>query len=171
MFDTAARLRAPLYIHPTFPLTAETVSAYALIPTLGFLFDTTTAALRLVLDGLFARHPDFSLVLAHAGSLLPQLAGRIDYEAERHLYVNGRGALKVDPSEHLRLLYTDTVCVWPPALRSALELVGTDRMMFGSDYPFWAPAPSFDTLAAAGLSESELEKIRSENARRLFGIS
>jgi predicted TIM-barrel fold metal-dependent hydrolase len=168
VFDTAARLEAPLYIHPTFPLTASTVDAYALIPTLGFMFDTTTAAVRLVLDGLYERHPEFRLVLAHAASLLPQLAGRIDYEAERH--ANGRGALSVDPSEQLRLIYTDSVCVWPPALRSTLALVGPERVMFGSDYPFWDPARSFQTIDAAGLEAETLEAIRDTNARRLFAV-
>jgi aminocarboxymuconate-semialdehyde decarboxylase len=169
VFDTAARLGAPMYIHPTFPLTAATVDAYALIPTLGFMFDTTTAAVRLVLDGLYERHPDFRLVLAHAASLLPQLAGRIDYEAERH--ANGRGALSVEPSEHLRLLYTDSVCVWPPALRSTLELVGPERIMFGSDYPFWDPGRTFQTLDASGFDEETLSAIRSDNARRVFRLA
>jgi aminocarboxymuconate-semialdehyde decarboxylase len=168
VFDTAARLGAPLYIHPTFPLTAATVDAYALIPTLGFMFDTTTAAVRLVLDGLYERHPDFRLVLAHAASLLPQLAGRIDYEAERH--ANGRGALSIDPSQHLRLIYTDSVCVWPPALRSALDLVGPWRMMFGSDYPFWDPSRGFQTLDAAGLDPDTLTAIRDNNARAVFRL-
>jgi aminocarboxymuconate-semialdehyde decarboxylase len=168
VFDTAARLEAPIYIHPTFPLTASTVDAYALIPTLGFMFDTTTAVLRLVLDGLYERHPEFRLVVAHAGTLLPQLAGRIDYEAERH--ANGRGALSVKPSDQLRLLYTDCVCVWPPALRSTLELLGSERVMLGTDYPFWDPQRTFDTLEASGLSDGVLGAIRTDNAQRLFGL-
>jgi aminocarboxymuconate-semialdehyde decarboxylase len=168
VFDTAARLQAPIFIHPTFPLTAATVDAYALIPTLGFMFDTTTAVLRLVLDGLYERHPDFRLIVAHAGTLLPQLAGRIDYEAERH--ANGRGALSVNPSEHFRLVYTDSVCVWPPALRSTIELLGEERVMFGSDYPFWDPNRTFATIEAAALGEAVVAAIRSGNARRLFGL-
>lgn len=168
VFDTAARLDAPIFIHPTFPLTASTVDAYALIPTLGFMFDTTTAVVRLVLDGLYERHPSFRLILAHAASLLPQLAGRIDYEAERH--ASGRGAISVDPSDHLRLVYTDSVCVWPPALRSALELVGPERVMLGSDYPFWDPERTFATLEAAGLDPELTVAIHSGNARRLFGL-
>jgi aminocarboxymuconate-semialdehyde decarboxylase len=168
VFDTAADLGAPIYIHPTFPLTAATVDAYALIPTLGFMFDTTTAAVRLVLGGLYQRHPDFRLILAHAGSLLPQLAGRIDYEAERH--ANGRGVLEVAPSEHLRLLYTDSVCVWPPALRSTIELLGPGRVMFGSDYPFWDPERTLRTIEASGLSDDVRRGIYSDNAGRLFAL-
>jgi predicted TIM-barrel fold metal-dependent hydrolase len=168
VFDTAAALRVPIYIHPTYPLVAKTLDAYALIPTLGFLVDTTTAVMRLVLGGLYERHPDFKLVLAHSASLVPQLVGRIDYEAARA--PGGTGKLTVPPSEALALIYTDSVCVWPPALRSTLEFLGPERIMFGSDYPFWDPQRSFDTLDASGFPDTVVKAVRSENAQRLFGL-
>jgi aminocarboxymuconate-semialdehyde decarboxylase len=169
VFDTAAHLGVPIYVHPTFPLTAGTVDAYALIPTLGFLFDTTTAALRLVLGGLYERHPDFKLVLAHVASLIPYIVGRIDYEAERHQ--NGLGALSVRPSEHLRLLYTDVVCVWPPALRMVTDFLGPGRVMFGTDYPFWDPARTFETLDALDVEADASAAIRCGSAENVFGLS
>jgi len=168
VFDAAAKLDVPIMIHPTYPLSASLVDAYALIPTLGFLFDTSTAALRLILGGAFERHPELKLVLCHAGSLIPHIVGRIDYEASRD--PKGFGALSVPPSEHLRLLYTDTVCVWPPAIRSALELLGPDRIMFGTDYPFWEPGRTLQTLGEAKLSEREAEAINRRTAERLFAL-
>jgi predicted TIM-barrel fold metal-dependent hydrolase len=168
VFDVAARLGVPILIHPTYPLAASTLDAYALIPTLGFLVDTTTAALRLVLGGLYERHPDFKLALCHSGSLIPQLVGRIDYEAERA--PNGLGALLVPPSEQLRLIYTDTVCVWAPALASTLAFFGPERVMFGSDYPFWEPERTFDLLTEMSLGEDLEDRVRVGNARRLFGL-
>jgi aminocarboxymuconate-semialdehyde decarboxylase len=168
VFDAAAALSVPLYVHPTYPLVAKQVDAYALMSTLGFLVDTSTAALRLVLGGLYERHPDFALVLAHAGSLLPQLVGRIDYEAAR--MPNGMGRLSAPPSESLARLYTDSVCVWPPALRSTLDFLGPDRIMFGSDYPFWDPRRSFDALDGAGFEEDVLDRVSSANAHRVFGL-
>lgn len=168
VFQAAAALGVPLYLHPTYPLVAKTLDVYALIPTLGFLVDTTSAALRLVLGGLFERHPEFKLVLAHSGSLLPQLVGRIDYEAARH--DGGAGKLSVRPSEALALLYTDSVCVWAPALRSTLEFLGPERILFGSDYPFWEPRLSFDALDEAGFPEDVRAAVRSANALRVFGL-
>jgi aminocarboxymuconate-semialdehyde decarboxylase len=168
VFAAAAALRVPLYIHPTYPLVAKEVDAYALISTLGFLVDTSTAALRLVLGGLYERHPDFALVLSHAGSLIPQLVGRIDYEAAR--MPNGMGKLSTPPSETLALLYTDSVCVWPPALRSTLDFLGPDRVMYGSDYPFWDPQLSFDALHGAGFDGDIVHRVSSANAERLFGL-
>jgi predicted TIM-barrel fold metal-dependent hydrolase len=170
VFDTAARLGVPIYVHPTYPLTAATVDAYALIPTLGFLFDTTTAAMRLVLGGLYERHPDFKLVLSHVASLIPYVIGRIDYEAERHRHLDGWGSLSVPPSEHLRLLYTDTVCVWAPSLRLVTEFLGPDRMMYGSDYPFWDPQRTTDTLADCGFDEDTVRVIESGTAGAVFGL-
>jgi aminocarboxymuconate-semialdehyde decarboxylase len=168
VFDKAAELGIPIFIHPTYPLSASTFDAHALIPTVGFLADTTNAALRLVLDGLYERHPAFKLVLAHAGSLLPQLAGRVDYEAERA--PGGVGAVQGLPSDALRLIYTDTVCVWPPALRSALELVGAERVMFGSDYPFWDPRRTLATIADTDLDADISAQIRYGTARSVFGL-
>lgn len=168
LLDTAAELDVPITIHPTYPLSAPGLDAYALIPTLGFLVDTTAAALRLILGGAFERRPDLKLVLSHAGSLLPQLAGRVDYEAERH-GAHGLGALDGLPSERIRLLYTDVVCAWAPALRSTLELLGPDRIMFGSDYPFWEHGRSHAALRDAGFPDETVARIERDNAIRLFG--
>jgi aminocarboxymuconate-semialdehyde decarboxylase len=168
LFEAAAALEVPLMIHPTYPLSAATMDAYALIPSLGFLVDSTTAVLRLVLDGVFERHPELKLYLCHAGALLPQLAGRIDYEASR--LPGGMGALTTPPSEQLARIHTDAVCAWAPALRSALELVGRERVMFGSDHPFWEAERTLETLDAAGLTAEVRADVLSANASRLFGV-
>ena len=168
VFDTAARLGLPVMLHPAYPLSADTVAAYALPTTLGFLFDTTTAALRLILGGLFVRHPEFRLYLAHIGSLLPYVLGRLDYEAAR--YDGAMGALDVPPSEHVKLLYTDSVCDWPPGLRLALDTFGPEHVMFGTDEPFWQSDRAVRTVEALGLPAGEAEQVWSGNAERFFAI-
>jgi len=168
VFETAARLDVPVVVHPTYPLGAASVDAYALIPTLGFLYDTTTAVARLILDGLYERTPEAKLFICHAGSLLPQLAGRMDREAA--MGPGGTGALTTPPSEQLRLLYTDTVCGWTPALRNALELFGEDRVMHGTDYPFWEPGWTADAISGLGLGPAAQQAIDRENAERLFAL-
>jgi predicted TIM-barrel fold metal-dependent hydrolase len=169
LLDVAVALDVPLTIHPTYPLSASTLDAYALIPTVGFLVDTTSAALRLILGGAYEGRDELKLVLCHAGSLLPQLVGRIDYEAERH-GAHGLGALSGSalPSERIELLYTDAVCASGHALRNTLDLLGADRVMFGSDYPFWEHGRTHDAIEAAGLPSETVSKIRTENAERLF---
>ena len=47
---------------------------------------------------------------------------------------------------------------------------GTDRIMFGSDFPMWDPAEEFHTLATAGFTDDELENILWHNAERFSGV-
>jgi aminocarboxymuconate-semialdehyde decarboxylase len=78
--------------------------------------------------------------------------------------------MKLSPVEAIHRLYTDTVCNWPPALELALRVFGEDRVLFGTDEPFWAPSKTYDTLAKLDLSDETARKINTGNAERLFGI-
>jgi|1186.fasta_scaffold75898_1 predicted TIM-barrel fold metal-dependent hydrolase len=169
VFDEAARLGAPVLIHPTYPLSAPTLQVHAFVPVVGFLFDTTTATLRLIFDGIYERHPDFKLILGHAGSLIPYFVGRIDYESSR--LPNGLGALQSPPSEHIRKLYVDTVSAWPPALELVASLLGVDRVLYATDHPFWDPDRTRDALAKMTLSDAERAGIERDNAISLLGLA
>ena len=166
LFAAAAENDVTLVIHPTLPIDRLAVDAPGLMTTLGFLFDTTACTARLVVSGVFDRHPDLKLLLPHVGSTIPLLLGRFDYEFELmgiDLSFPGR------PSEHLRRLYVDCVCESPSALRLAVENFGADRIMFGSDEPFWTAERAMRTLAAAHLSDADVERIRYRTAEALFG--
>ena len=168
VFDAAASLDVPLLMHPTYPLSAPSLQAYALVPTLGFLFDTTTATLRLILDGLFERHPGFKLVVGHAGSVIPYIVGRIDYESSR--IPGGLGSLTEPPSAHVRRLHVDTVTAWSPALSLAIDYLGADRVLYATDHPFWDPARTEAAMAEVELPAPDRSAIEAGNARRLFGL-
>lgn len=47
---------------------------------------------------------------------------------------------------------------------------GTDKVMFGSDYPLWHTVYSYNEIEAIGLSESEKTLIYCETAKKVFGI-
>ncbi len=143
VFEAAERLGAPLLLHPILPVGADRFRRYELTVALGFLFDTTMAATQLVLGGVYERHPELALVLGHAGSLLPQLAGRIDLEARRNPAVRGR--LSVPPNEHLRL-------------------------MFGSDFPFWDHKPSIEAISELARAGHLPAGVRADNAARVFQL-
>jgi predicted TIM-barrel fold metal-dependent hydrolase len=168
VFEAAARLDAPLLLHPTYPLSAASVNVHALIPVIGFLFDTTTATMRLILDGIYDRHPDLKLILGHVGSVIPYIVGRLDYESSR--IPGGLGALETLPSEHIRRLYVDTVSAWPPAMQLVIDYLGADRVLYATDHPYWDPAKTNDALAELRLSDEDREAIETGNAKRLLQI-
>jgi predicted TIM-barrel fold metal-dependent hydrolase len=168
VFAAAAHAEAPIFMHPTYPLTAPSLGVHAFIPVLGFLFDTSTATLRLIFDGIFERHPDLTIILGHAGGVIPYLIGRIDYESSR--IPGGLAALSTPPSEQIRRLYVDTVNAWSPALQMAIDFFGLDHVMFATDHPFWDPRRTHDALAALDLGPEDLEAIESGNAARVLGL-
>ena len=138
ILDAASVLRAPLLLHPTLPLTAGHLNQYkGLLAAVGYLFDTTTAAARLLLSGVFDRLPDLAVVLGHSGSLLPALAGRMDEEWRRGGLELPPGA-DGPPSALLRRLYSDTAGGSAAAVEACIAVLGVDKVMFGSDYPFWS---------------------------------
>jgi predicted TIM-barrel fold metal-dependent hydrolase len=168
VFEAAARLDAPLLLHPTYPLSAPSVNVHALIPVIGFLFDTTTATMRLILDGIYDRHPELKLILGHVGSVIPYIVGRLDYESSR--IPGGLGALETLPSEHIRRLYVDTVSAWPPAMQLVIDYLGADRVLYATDHPYWDPARTNDALGELRLSGEDRAAIETGNAKRLLHI-
>jgi predicted TIM-barrel fold metal-dependent hydrolase len=168
-FDTAASLDVPVMLHPTYPLCAPSMMAGGMIEMTGFLFDTTTAALRLVFDGLYERHPEFKFVVPHAGSLIPYFVGRIDHFG-RVQRPGSTGNISGAASDHIRRFYVDSVCESAPALRFCCDFFGVDRIMHGTDHPFWPMPLGPRLLDQLELSAGDREKIEEKNAARVFRL-
>ncbi|HEY8797725.1 MAG TPA: amidohydrolase family protein [Candidatus Dormibacteraeota bacterium] len=168
-FDAASSLDVPVMLHPTYPLCAPSMRAGGMIEMTGFLVDTTTAALRLVFDGLFERHPDFKFLVPHAGSLIPYFVGRIDHFG-RMQKPGSTGDITGAASDHIRKLYVDTVSDWAPAVRLCCDFFGVDRVMHGTDHPFWPMSLGPRLLDQLELSAENRAKIEHKNAVRLFQI-
>jgi predicted TIM-barrel fold metal-dependent hydrolase len=169
VFEVAAALDTAILLHPTLPLSAPSLDAHALVPVIGFLFDTATATLRLIFDGIFERHPDLKLILGHLGSVVPYIIGRIDYESMR--LPGGTGAITGRPSEQIRRLYIDTVSNWPPAYKLAIDFFGPERILFATDHPFWEMRVAHHALDELELPPGERESIERGNALALLGLS
>jgi predicted TIM-barrel fold metal-dependent hydrolase len=58
----------------------------------------------------------------------------------------------------------------PEIYRHISEIIGADRIIFGSDFPVIAQQRLLDEINAAGLSEKARDEILAGNARRLLGI-
>lgn len=170
VFEAAAHLNVPLFLHPNHPMVSAAVEAYDLVPVAGFLIDTTIVTLRLVLSGVYERHPNLRVFLAHAGSLLAPLIGRVDKFYHVGRLATGSSLRDAPPSDYLRRLYTDTVCGWPPVLTMAIELFGDDHVLSGTDAPYFDAAWNERTLSGAQLPKEVEKKVRSDNACTLFRL-
>jgi aminocarboxymuconate-semialdehyde decarboxylase len=171
LYEQADALGAVFYIHPEYPAGVEAMTEYWLMPLLGFPFDTTLAAAKLVFSGVVEKYPNIKWVLGHLGGAVPYLAERLDrgYEAFRECREN----ISRRPSEYLKTFYFDTVNFDPNALRLAISFVGTGHLLAGSDYPHQIGSlrKMVDSIRALDLPDAEKNGILGGNAARLLGLT
>jgi len=171
IYEKAARMRVPVFIHPAAPAHREIFQDYGLISVLGFPFDTTLAATRLALSGLMERYQDLMIVLAHVGGVLPFILGRID-DGHR-MFPVARKNISRPPSEYLKAMNLDTVSFYEPALTCAYKSWDSGKLLLGSDYPYdWVGdlERCITNIESLHLNDSEKEKIMHGNAEQLLRI-
>jgi aminocarboxymuconate-semialdehyde decarboxylase len=139
VWAAAERAGSMIFVHPHYGLGNEALAGYghATLLALGFPFETTAAITRLILGGVLDRFPGLRLMIAHAGGVLPYLAARLDacVAGDAHSPVR----LRHEPSAYLRSLYFDAIGYQAPTLSLLISLVGVERIMFGTDHPFFPP--------------------------------
>ncbi len=168
VYEAADELGAVLHIHPTSPVGVEAMTDYWLMPLVGFLFDTTLAAAKLVFSGVAERFPRIRWVLSHLGGAIPYLAERLDRGF--HAFSECRVNIQRPPSEYLRQFYYDTVNFDPHALQLAVRFAGTGQILAGSDYPHQIGSieQMLASIRALEVSEAERAAILGGNAARLL---
>ena len=106
---------------------------------------------------LLKRYPSNKIVLAHWGG------GLFFYSL-----------MKKEVKDVLKNVWFDTAAspylYAPQVYRVAGELLGYEKILFGSDYPLLKPERYFREMAEAGLSPEALSLVKGENAARLLGI-
>ncbi|MDT5016460.1 MAG: uncharacterized protein QOD39_2620 [Mycobacterium sp.] len=174
IFEAAEALQAPLYLHPQSPQPTVRSAYYsglgdeldAALAThgLGWHYETGVQLLRMILGGVFDRFPGLQVIVGHWGEVVMFYLERIDR-------LTGIGKLARPVSEYFRTnvfvtpsgMYTDRYLAW------TLDVVGVDRIMFSTDYPY-VPVPdgaSRRFLENADLSDKDRDKVASGNWQRL----
>jgi len=170
LYEVANAHQAVLFIHPTFPVGVEAMMDYGLMPLLGFTFDTTLAAAKLVFSGVVERFPRIRWVLAHLGGTIPYLAERLDRGFRA--FKEARKDISRPPSTYLKTFFYDTVNFDPGALRLAIDFAGADHVLAGSDYPHQIGSLErmLESISELGLPARDREGILGGNAKRLLGL-
>jgi predicted TIM-barrel fold metal-dependent hydrolase len=178
IFETAARLDVPVYLHPTLPH-ASLIGPFlgygwALPgPGLGYGVETAVQAMRLIYSGVFDRHPGLQLILGHLGESLTFWLYRLDLDfTQPFLAARHRPQIERRPSEYLRdnVWVTTSGNFLNSALVSVLMELGAERVLFGSDYPWESLAKAVAFVDQAPISDDDRRSIYGGNAARLFGL-
>ena len=126
---------AAVLVHPWDMLARERTARYMMAWTVGMPAETQLGVVSMILGGAFDRLPEsLRLCFAHGGGSFAFLLGRLDNAWRRRDIVRGKS--KDVPSSYLGRFYVDSAVFDPTALRFLADVMGEDRVMLGSDYPF-----------------------------------
>jgi predicted TIM-barrel fold metal-dependent hydrolase len=171
-------LEVPLYLHPGASLPEVTAAYYSGFstqidyvlrrPAWGWHIEIGVQVLRMVLAGVFDRHPRLQLLIGHMGEAIPFMLDRwagIMGEV-------GTPSLERPPKEyvleHVHINTSGMLASGP--LHCALDVMGPDRIMFGVDYPYSPNKPAVEAIAEIELDAAVRAKITHENAERFFKL-
>ncbi len=170
LYEKANELGAVFYIHPIHPVGVEAMTDYWLMPLLGFVFDTTLAAAKIVFSGVAERFPRITWVLAHLGGTVPYLAERLDRGV--HAFADCRQHIDRPPSDYLKRFYFDTVNFDPKALQLAIDFAGVGHVIAGSDYPhkIGSLRQMLDSIGGLPISDQDKADILGNNTATLLGL-
>ncbi len=168
VLEMADQLAIPVYIHPTSPNIAEYQGGPpALWGGLGYAADTMLTVVKMQLAGVYDRYPKIKFVLGHLGEGFPFVAKRmadpartgglcqhgIDYYLRHNFFVSTSGQFDKASFECTK------------------QVVGLDRILFGSDYPMERVKDGVEFLDSLPLSVSEREQISSVNGIQAFSLA
>lgn len=165
----------PVYIHPRgVPENRETTySKYDALKgaAWGFHIETAEHVLRLMLSGLFDRHPKLKVLIGHMGEMLPFWAWRIDHR----IGVEGwreTMACNNTVTDYLKenIYVTTSGYFDTPALDHAVSTMGIDRVLFSVDYPYESSKHASDWLESLPYSDEDKAKIAYGNAAKLLSL-
>ena len=173
-YEKACEHDIPVFIHPMNWRSYDLVDDDpAVMRLFGWPFDTTIALLRLIVSGTMERYPTLKVVTHHlGGGMFPYFSNRFNIKFEK-LKKNMKKPLE----ESLNRVYGDTaVDGSAAALPCGHAFFGTERMLFGTDYPF-SPEngevylrENLAIIETWDLPQGDKEKILGGNAKKLLKL-
>ena len=158
-----------LTIHPLGFSHGQRLAPYFMVNSVAQPLEELIAFNHLVFGGVLDRFATLKVLIVHGGGFAPFYIGRYDHAWRVRPEV--RRLTPEAPSAYLRRLYYDT-CVFRPDLVARLvEMVGADRVMLGSDYPFdMGDQTPVATVRDAGLGDDAVERILHGTAAEFFNL-
>ncbi len=162
---------AAVFVHPWDMMAPERMSKYMLPWLVAMPAETQLSILWLILSGSFERLPrSLKLCFAHGGGSFPYLIGRVD-NAWRNRDIVREDCPRL-PSSYVDRFHVDAAVFSDDALALLVNVMGEDRVMLGSDYPYPLGEQQVGRLIRAHptLPERARAKLLHANATRFFDL-
>jgi len=167
----AEELGCAIYLHPTLSNNADMKNVGYLYPAAGIGFgqDVMKTLVRLIISGVFDRHPNLKIITGHLGEYLPFILERLD----NRLSCYPEDAIKMQHKvsyyiKNGNIMVTTSGNTSPEAFECAVKVLGIDNIMFGSDYGYEDFAGQVNFVKNLPISQEDKNKVMGGNFERFF---
>lgn len=169
-FAACEKLNAAILVHPWQMMGQEQMTKYWLPWLVGMPAEISRAICSMIFGGVFEKYKKLKVCFAHGGgSFLPTIS-RIEHgwDCRPDLVAIDN---KNNPKDYLGKFWVDSHVCDHKMLQYVIDLVGADKVMQGSDYPFpLGEAVPGELVRTAPISEKEKEKIMGLSAKAWLGL-
>lgn len=169
LWAAASELGVPVFVHPYHQSTTVGADSSFYLPNLvGMVSDTGLSVAHFIFSGMADSYPELKLIFAHGGGTALWLQGRWDHGYR--VRPEARVSCRQRPSTYLGRFFYDSILHSPEVAKTAIGLVGPDRFVLGSDYPFdMGPSDPVGEVMGLGLSPEVTDRILARTALGLIG--
>jgi aminocarboxymuconate-semialdehyde decarboxylase len=135
VLEAAAGLGSAVFVHPWQMLGSDRMGLYWMPWLVGMPAETALSICSMIFGGVFERLPDLRVAFAHGGGAFPGIIGRLEHGFNVRPDIVAT-ANKHNPRDYLGRFFVDSLVHEPAMLRYMIDLLGSNRIALGSDYPF-----------------------------------
>ena len=162
----------PVLVHPWDMMGGARMKKWMLPWLVSMPAETNLGILSLILSGAFERLPrSLKICFAHGGGAFAYTLGRVD-NAWKHRDIVRQDCPKL-PSSYTDRFHVDSAVFDEQALRLLVDVMGSERVMLGSDHPFPLGEQQIGQLVGETplLNGVEKRRILGGNAKAFFGLA
>lgn len=131
----AEKLGASIFVHPWEMMGSDRTQRYFQQWLVGMPAETTLAASSMIFGGVFDRFPNLRVMFSHAGGSLPFTLGRLSHGYHARPDLCNVNTVQ-DPRTYIGKFWVDGITHDEHALRYLVDVMGADKVAYGTDYPF-----------------------------------
>ncbi len=134
-YEAAESLGCCLLVHPWEMMGRDLMRKYWLPWLVGMPAETSRAICSMMFGGVFDRFPKLRVLFAHGGGSWPHTLGRLSHGYHCRPDLVNLNEIR-DPREYAGAFWVDGITHDQDALRYTLDVIGSRRIAYGTDYPF-----------------------------------
>lgn len=170
VLQAAETLGAAVFVHPWDMMGKDQMPKYWLPWLVGMPAETARAITSMIFSGTLEKLPKLRVAFAHGGGSFPATIGRIEHG------FNVRPDLcavdnNINPKEYLGKFYLDSLVHDKTMLKYLVDLIGDDKVVLGSDYPFpLGEHEPGNVIKTADIGDASKAKLLGSNALDWLGL-